>query len=157
MSSDKLEVILKEIEVMASIESAVARLYSKCAKLFPENSDFWMQLSMEETGHARVLSELAVLMRKLPHEFHPGKTCAPEALQNFLSRINANFEKLDSPAIKERDALLMAYHMESTVIERNYTEIVRTDHWGYAEGLEVLAEASKVHRDKLLKRMQELK
>jgi len=47
--------------------------------------------------------------------------------------------------------------MESTVIERNYTEIVRTDHWGYVEGLEVLAKASKVHRDKLLKRMQELK
>jgi len=111
MSSDKLEVILKEIEVMVSIESAVARLYGKCAKLFPGNSDFWMQLSMEETGHARVLSELAVLMRKLPHEFHPGKTCAPEALQNFLSRIDANFEKLDSPAIKERDALLMAYQM----------------------------------------------
>lgn len=154
MSAQKLEVVLKEIEVMAAIEIAIARLYKKCAELFHESTDFWTELSMEETGHAQVLSELAGLMRELPHEFRPGKTCAPGALRNFVSRINANFEKLDNPAITERDALLMAYQMESTVIDRNYTEVVETDHLGCAAGLQELAEASEIHRDKLISRMR---
>jgi len=157
VSTDSLEMVFKKIEIMAGIETALARLYKKCAGLFSESYDFWTELSRDEIDHASVLSELAELMRKMPDKFRPGKTFAPKALENFASRIQANMEKLDSPAVTERDALLMAYHMESTMIDRNYTEVVETDHRAYTEGLEILAEASKAHRDRVLKKMHEHK
>ena len=50
-----------------------------------------------------------------------------------------------------RDALFMAYHMESTVIEQRYTDILKTEKAQYSEALDKVAAATKIHKGNLVK------
>jgi hypothetical protein len=154
MSTATLESILRDMEVMVHIENNLSVFYKQCADRFPENSDFWLGLSKEESYHEKVLSKLAEAMRKRPQHFQVGKPFAPGALRTFVSQIDSNLEKLLTVPVSERDALTMAFHMESTIIEHKYTEIVTTDKVEYSEALAKVAAATKIHKDNLMQRLQ---
>jgi hypothetical protein len=154
MPTATLESVLRDMDVMVNIENNLSVFYKQCAEMFPGNSDFWMGLSKEESYHEKVLSKLKEAIRKRPQYFRVGRPFAPGALRIFVSQIASNLEKLRGGPVSERDALTMAYHMESTIIEHKYTEIINTDKAEYSEALGKVAAATKVHRDNLVNRLQ---
>lgn len=157
MAAGTLEHIRKELEVMVEIENSLSEFYQKCAELYPESGEFWSDLSQDEKYHAQVLMTLTKATLTRAKHFEPGKSFGTGSLRTFLNQARANWERLCSSPMTERDVLMIAYHMEATLVEQKYTEVLKTDKPEYLEALEKIVVATKKHREKLVSRMKLLK
>ncbi len=157
MAASTLEELRKEMDVMIEIEKSLSAFYDKCADLFPEGGEFWSDMARDEQHHADVLRILAKATLKRARHFEVGKSFGSGSLATFLNQITANRDRLGSDPLKERDALMIAYHMEGTLVEQKYTEVLRTDKPEYMEALEKVVDETKIHKKKLVTRMKLLK
>lgn len=157
LDSATLEDVRKELEVMIEIENSLSEFYQKCGELYPESKKFWSDLSKDETYHADVLTTLAKATLTRARHFKVGKAFGSGSLGSFLNQVRSNGTKLCSDTVTERDALMIAYHMEATLIEKKYTEVVITDKPEYLGALEKIDAATRIHREKLVARMKLLK
>ncbi|MBI5248006.1 MAG: hypothetical protein HY912_00805 [Desulfomonile tiedjei] len=155
MSEDSLEDVIRTISVMIEVEKTVGHFYRSCSEVFFQDSDFWKRLSDEEALHADVLAQLARMIARKPHKFEPGKLFSTTALRTFISRILSDSERLKNGDLTMHNALLVAYHLETTIIEYGYTRIVGTDEPKYLEALENLEAATIKHRGRIKDKMQE--
>lgn len=157
VAAETLEELRKEIEVMIDIEKSLSAFYSKCAELFPEGAEFWSDLSKDEQHHANVLKTLAKATVKRAKHFGVGKSFGSRSLLTFLNQTRANLDRLGNDPLKERDALMIAYHMEGTLVEQKYAEVLKTDKPEYVKALEKIVDETKTHKEKLVTRMKLLK
>ncbi len=157
MATDRFRETLEALEIMKDLEKLVAEFYELCARSFGHSHAFWMELAREETQHSAAISALADHMTKKPDQFSPGEPFALPALRTFHSKVRSDIQKLHQGALTEKDSLFIAYHIENTVIEAKYTEIVATTDKYYSEILARLTAAEIDHRDRVVKRMKESK
>jgi rubrerythrin len=149
-----LEELRREIEVMIDIEKSLSSFYEKCAELFPQDAEFWSDLSKDEQHHANVLKTLAKATLKRARHFEVGKSFGSGSLVTFLNQVRANLARLDCDPLKERDALMIAYHMEGTLVEQKYAEVLKTDKPEYVNVLEKILDETRMHKKKLVARMK---
>jgi hypothetical protein len=94
------------------------------------------------------------MIKRKPSEYEPGKVSSPSALRTFISRIHSDQDRLKNGTLTMYSALLAAYHMETTMIEFSYTEVVRTTNPKCLAALENLSVANVKHRGKINKKME---
>jgi rubrerythrin len=157
MSGKTLDDVLQAMDLMVEAETLVCTFYKYCAEAFFDEHDFWNRLAQEEENHSKVLRKLYEIIRRNPEEFAVGKVSPRSALLGFMSRVSEDTEKLRSGRLNARDALSVAYHIESTVIEHKYTEVIVTENEKYLTALSNLMHAEVKHKDRIVKRMKEAK
>lgn len=155
MAEDSLEDVLKIISVMIEVEKTVGSFYQSCAEVFLRDSDFWTSLADEESLHADILAQLSKMIARKPHRFEPGKLFSSAALRTFISRILSEKERLSNGTLTMQNALMVAYHLETTIIEYGYTKIIETDESKYLKALEKIDSATVRHKGKIHEKLQE--
>lgn len=154
MQQEALQELVQTLDAMSELEKTVGEFYKECAAFFQFDSQFWLSLSQEEAVHSDVLAKLSQMIRRKPYEYEPGKLSSASALRTFISRIHSDRESLKTGTLTMYTALLAAYHMETTLIEYSYTEVVRTTNSKCLEALEKLSAACVIHRGKIKTKME---
>lgn len=154
MQEQALRELVQTIDTMSELEKTVGEFYEECAAFFRFDSQFWLNLSKEEDLHSDVLAKLSQMIRRKPYEYEPGKLSSASALRTFISRIHSEHDRLKNGALTMYTALLAAYHMETTMIEVGYTEVVKTTNPKCLQALEKLSAASVKHRGKIKTKME---
>jgi hypothetical protein len=147
--------LIRTIDALAQVEQTVGEFYRSCAEIFRHDSDFWHRLSNDEFLHAAVLKKLSKMIERKPNEFEPGQMFPPAAKRTFIARILSDSEKLMAGTLTMYDALLVAYHIEATMLESNYTEVVETKNPEYIKALDNLAAATVQHSHRIKKKMNQ--
>ncbi len=154
MSAESLQDAIDVMNLMVEAETACADFYQACSEAFSHEKDFWEQLAREEFRHAGVLVKLSDLVARKPQEFEVGKLSPLSALRSFISRVQSDHQKLHRGVLAEKDALMAAYLIESTVVEQKYTEAITTQNGKYLEALEKLTKAEVNHKARIKEKMK---
>ena len=92
------------IEESINLELNVADLYLLFYKLFPEDADFWWELSLEEKNHGALIrsgKELFLPIKKFPHDLIEDRL---QALVDTNSKLNSLVKKYEvNPPSRERE------------------------------------------------------
>jgi hypothetical protein len=148
---------LKALDVMVEAETTVAEFYSLCSERFTGHTQFWSSLAKEEFGHAEVIRKLIQLVRIQPAQFTAGKSTPLEAVKAFVARTRSNIESMRRGDLPEDKALLIAYHIENTVIEAQYADVVSTENEEYKALLDQVVADTLRHKESVLGKMRALK
>jgi hypothetical protein len=154
MEEQALQDLVETLQIMAEVEKTVGEFYRNCAGLFEHDSDFWLRLAEDEGLHAEALTKLSQMVFRKPGEYQPGRLPSVAALRTFISRVQSDQERLSSGTLTMDNALLVAYLMEMTVIECNYTEVVRTTNPKCLEALRNLSSATVKHKGRVKEKME---
>ncbi len=147
---------LKALNVMVEAENTVAEFYLLCSERFAENSNFWGSLAREELAHAEVIRRLIELVNIQPDQFSAGKSAPLDAIKSFIARTKSSIETLQRGELPEEKVLLIAYHIENTVIETQYADVVNTENQEYRALLtQVITETLK-HKESVVGKMRDL-
>ena len=155
MHAQSLDEHLRTMKVLSEIENTLAGFCKEFSAQFQDNTAFWNGLSNEKKEHGALIPIISRLIKARPHEFEPWKTFAPAALPTFVSKINSNLRSLQTGGVSQADVLSMAYHMEMTVIESGYPEIVKSQDLACCSALERIAEATATHKKRLVEKMRQ--
>jgi rubrerythrin len=136
------------IEILASHEEAIARLYGAYSEAYPDMKDFWSDLAAEEIGHAAWLRNLIPQIEEGSVYFDERRfqTQAIKTSQNYLEELVAQVQKEKPPAIM---ALSAALDIEKALIERGYFEVAQTDSPNLKQTFENLAKSTTAHIEKV--------
>ena len=103
------------------LEIAVSLIYREFIRLFPAESDFWMQLSLEEEDHARLY--LAADLLQVTGEY-AGIRFPPAAyVTKTLAFTEQIKDQLRKSPLSLHDALDIALNLEKTVAESMVFEL----------------------------------
>jgi len=157
MTAAAMKRCLEAMDLMVQAEMAVADFYLGCLECFPENASFWSLLAKEELAHADIIAKLAELVRIHSGEFTIGNPIPLAAINSFIARIRSDVDKVRHGELTEKDAFLIAYHIEGTVIELSYVEIINTNNQTYLSLInDVLADTMK-HKKRVVKKLSQTK
>ncbi|MGO9567213.1 MAG: hypothetical protein ACLP5H_06720 [Desulfomonilaceae bacterium] len=157
MTALAMKYCLEAMVLMVQAEMAVADFYLGCLECFPENASFWSLLAKEELAHADIIAKLAELVRIQPDEFTIGNSIPLTAINSFIARIRSDADKVRHGELTEKDAFLIAYHIEGTVIELSYVEVINTSNQTYLSLMnDVLADTMK-HKKRVVKKLSQAK
>lgn len=125
-------------------ELAISKLYSACAEHFPELSDFWNNLVLEEIKHANTIEELlgqidgrTLKLNKNRFNIRPLEISI-EHVKNVIGRLEVG--ELDLIGV-----LSLALEIEQSVIESKYYEIFEGGSCDYSDRLKQVRNASHGH------------
>jgi len=121
---DKLTVIMKAME---EHELAVAELYQAAAAASPPDEAFWNGLAATEKTHADNLERMIALLEAKASRFEMGRPFNMVALKTAQDGIRQNIGKISQGALTRLQMLIVARDIEQSLIEAQYSSIVKTD------------------------------
>ena len=148
---------IETLNLMVESEKMVAEFYLLCSEMFTERHAFWASLAREEMAHARVVGKLIELVSIQPNEFTAGKSTPINAIKSFIKKTQSNIETLKQSGIPEDKALLMAYHIENTIIEQKYADVVSTENEDYRALLDQVITDTLRHKEKVVATIKKLR
>ena len=123
MKNDFISLIDESIE----LELNVADLYLLFYKLFPEDSDFWWKLVLEEKNHA-------ALIRSMKEFFEPRKQFPRDLLADRLSEVKdtnsylkSMIKKLQSVTPLRQEAFNIAFKIEASAAELHFQSFMNNE------------------------------
>lgn len=132
------------IKAMQEHELLISRLYSVFADKYPEQHDFWKQLSEEELRHADWIKKILMIINEnsigLVVERYP--MAAIESSLTFIKKLIHQFSTADLPLIR---ALSHASYIEKALIENKYFEIFQTENTEFLLVLKRLKDETEKH------------
>jgi hypothetical protein len=154
MMQQSIKACVEALNLMVESEKMVAEFYLLCSEMFTEHHAFWASLAREEMAHARVVGKLIELVSIQPNEFSAGKSTPVNAIKSFIKKTQSNIETLKQSDVPEEKALLMAYHIENTIIEQKYADVVSTDNEDYRTLLNQVITDTLKHKEKVVARIK---
>ncbi len=112
------------IEEAIVLEQNLARLYMLFYRLFPEDSQFWWKLSIEEQNHAALLKTVSQLQESrinIPEDFLPVNL---KELEQVNHNIQKSMEEMESSPDRTR-ALRLSLDIENSAGEFHYNNFMK--------------------------------
>jgi rubrerythrin len=157
MMDQSIRVCVEALNLMAESEKMVAEFYLLCSETFTEHHAFWAALAREEMAHARVVGKLIELVSIQPNEFASGKSTPINAIKLFIKKTQSNIGTLKQSDVSMEKALLMAYHIENTIIEQKYADVVSTENEAFRTLLNQVITDTLKHKEKVVARIKQLR
>jgi len=155
MVERRMDEVIRTVDALVQVEKAVGEFYGSCSEVFAHDSDFWLGLAHDEFLHADVLVKLHERIIREPHKFRLGELFPITTLRAFVSQVHSNHEKLIAGTLTMYDALVAAYKIEQNIIEQKSLESIRTEKPEYLEALDILAQETAAHRDRIKTKLDE--
>jgi hypothetical protein len=143
------------LEALKEHERVIAQLYEVYARKFPEYEDLWSQLSGEEIQHAEWLEQLQVRVEGSEEDFVMERF-AIGAVKHSIVYVNGLIDSAADPDFLLMNALSTAMYLETALIENKYFEVFEADSPGTKHALEMLAQSTQEHCQRLRKVREEL-
>ena len=141
MKKDQKEKLYDSFKILFEAELTIARLYEECARLWPKEKEFWLQLVEEEKGHATILVKIEKLVSERPDIVRPGKKFDFKEIQDFLAAVVSGIEHLKAGELTHKEALDIANVVENSAVELNYFQLIESD------DEEITRMLNQVHQD----------
>ena len=136
------------LEMMATNEEAIARLYEAYSVKFTNYKEFWLQLASEEMHHSSWISNLKTKGREGGLYINEGRF-KREAIQTFSDYLNRELIKAQTQDISLITALSTALYIEQSIIEHQYFEVFETDSVELKHLLMELSQATDDHLNRV--------
>ncbi|MBN2315694.1 MAG: hypothetical protein JXM79_17330 [Sedimentisphaerales bacterium] len=135
-------------------EQALARLYDVYAETFPECKELWMQLAREEIQHAHWLDKLQAGIEDSSEDFIVERfsIATIEHSIGYVTQLISRAQQADFTLI---NALSIALQLEKALIENKYFEVFEGDSGNTRRTLDLLAQCTQAHYEKLQKAWRE--
>ena len=146
---------IEEIEALALHEETIGDLYTAFANRFPDDREFWAELSDEEYAHADWVRALAGRVEGGELTINEGRF-STKALENSMNYIKGWIKQAESEEITLLYALSIAKDIENALLDKNFFEVFEADSEDMANVLNALIEASGEHRDRVLEKLDEV-
>jgi hypothetical protein len=155
MVERRMDEVIRTVDALVQVEKAVGEFYGSCSEFFADDSDFWLGLAHDEFLHADVLAKLHETIIREPDKFRLGELFPITTLRAFVSQVHSDHEKLIAGTLTMHDALVAAYKIEQSIIEQKSLEAIKTEKQEYLEALDILAEETAAHRDRIKTKLDE--
>lgn len=143
--------------MMISTELLISDLYQTCAEIWEQDGAFWSALVEEEKKHAMNMKKMAKIIADKPERFDMGRPFNQIAIKTIMNGINDNRKRLKEGLIDRSRMMFLARDIEDSLIEKNYSEIVRTNDLEYHNLMSEIEEETRKHKSMMTKRIQALK
>lgn len=144
------------IELLAKQEELLGQLYREYSKKFLVYKKFWLNVSFEEINHAAWIRRF---LKKAQEGmvFFNEQRFKIEAINTFSRYVMEQIDALKSNEVSDLNALAIAYDLENTLLENKFFEIFEEDSVEFKHLLLNLSYATKQHREKIKKALEEKK
>ena len=136
------------LNLLREHEEAISRLYAAYARRFPADRDFWLSLSQEESQHASWIG----LLRERTEEESSGlivNRFPAAAITHSLNYISRLIEGANRPDLTPVNALSAALDIEQALLENRYFEVFDSNSAEVRRVLELLAQETRAHIEKV--------
>ena len=143
-------------EESINIELNVSKIYFLFHKLFPEDSDFWFKLALEEENHADIIRnglELFEPIRAFPHEILSRNLQKLKDMNEDIRFLLTEF-KINHPSRTE--AFKTALNLENSAGELHFQHFQEKKHLSSVDEIfQELSDEDKDHAKRILAYMKE--
>jgi 1,2-phenylacetyl-CoA epoxidase catalytic subunit len=136
------------LDFLRDIELVVAELYRRFSRFFAEDRVIWEDLSQDEEGHAKMVTELKRTLLKNGSPFEVGKINIA-SLTTYRRGIENNLSRLQRGELGRQNALFIARDFERTLIEHHFYESIRSDSPEYRAIRDKIQKETELHLQKL--------
>ncbi|MDD5040723.1 MAG: hypothetical protein PHY34_06295 [Patescibacteria group bacterium] len=133
---------------LALLEESMNRLYNLYAGRFPEEKDFWMTIAGEEAQHATWVKRLMPRVDEGLVFFQKGRF-NESSIESTLQYLATLIAQAEQGGLELINALSIAHDIESSLIEKEYYTVFKSDLAEFRELLSKLAQATKGHAQRV--------
>jgi hypothetical protein len=108
----------EKVRLFQQLQTDISRLYERFAEKFPDERDFWRELSRDEELHAKWADKLLEAARQGKLHVEEGRT-KTYTLKTVMKHVEAVESKVNTPSFTLKNALLFALDLEHSRIEKN--------------------------------------
>jgi hypothetical protein len=143
-----IEAQRKILKRLAELENAIGDLYEYYASRFPATLTLWTTLVEEERAHALMLHSLE---RQLDagYVFWNLGQFNVDTVNSEMGRLETLFTKSKDPAFTEREALIAASRIESSVLDSHFYSTVKSDSPEFSHMAKALDDATRTHVNRI--------
>ena len=145
---------IDNLRLISEGEHHVSEFYGLCGEAFPEDGDFWRNLSSSEKAHSAVALKMAELVEKEPNKFKPGRSFNPASIRLFGMYLGELVENVRAGKMPKHELLSVALDIEGSIIELNYGDIVETEVPEYLALAHKLTNETDGHKLKIEEKMR---
>ena len=143
------------LQAMINIEKTIGKLYQVYSTIF-DNKDFWLGLSREEEGHAKVIADLSAKVDKEPIYVDDNRfKLAP--INFFIKSVEDKIQQAQDGSVNIIDALGAAWNIENALIEKECYQIYQADSEDFKSMLEALRLGTEVHINRVKQELDKYK
>lgn len=134
----------KILKALAAMEDRIGDLYVSYGERYSSTRDLWGLLVEEERNHALMLISLEKQLDAgcLFWNFGPFSV---ESIVRETSRIEELIAKSKDPAFEEREALMTASRLETSVLDSGFYSTVKSNSPEFRHIAKAMDEATKIH------------
>lgn len=147
---------LKIIRLYMEQELALATLYEKFSRAYPEYGDYWLTMAKDEREHAGWVKLLGEQTERGKVIFGEGKA-RTYTVASFISYVKGILTRLDRENFTMVTAVAIASDIEASLLERNVFTLFRGESAEAARIIGTLQEGQKSHAAKLARLAGSLK
>lgn len=148
--------VLDILGVMEETEKAIADLYGRFGRTWPDEETLWLNMAGEEVGHVEIIGRLKALIAAAPDNFQLNRPFNVTALRTFLEGIERQKERLEKGLLTPERALTVARDLEASLIEKAYHEIVKTKDLTYLNLVRQIVAETYRHRSAIEQKIREV-
>jgi hypothetical protein len=152
-----LKDLLGVMEIMAANERLIGSFYQSCAETWEQDRIFWLTIAAEEEKHAKNIQRMAQIISLKPEQFQIGRFFNMAAIQTVMAGIRGHLKRLKEKQMTRGQAIFVARDIESSLIEKNYGEIVKTGDIEYLTLMKEVTEETEKHKESIERHIQEIK
>ncbi len=142
------------LDHLAQCEECIAELYAAYGAAFPAAREFWRGLAEEERGHARMLKSLHRLLDQGGVLFNIGRFDR-QATDTMVAMIAGEETALKSGSYSIEQSYKAAVHVETSLLEGHFYDLVTSDAREFQIMAEHLSTATQRHRKHLQEQLLE--
>ena len=148
--------LISILKSMADFELATAELYRTCSQVWNLDKEFWVDMQQAELKHSKNINRMTDIVCSKPGDFTPGRVFTPAAVQTSIAGIKGNIQRLLKREIARKNMFFIARDIEQSMLERNYSEIVKTSDSEFKSLVNEILSDTVSHREQLNKRIREM-
>lgn len=153
MGESQLQNIVNIFSAISKLESTIGELYAECARKYPEEIDFWGELSHEEINHAEDVRRAASIFSQNSSIFRQAGPYNTTALSNVTQYVKDIHAKLTQGKMSKKEFLASVRDIEQSVLETKGLGFLQTDHAEYMAISKRIADDTMRHKNRLSERI----
>jgi len=151
-----LKDLLGVMEIMAANERLIGSFYQSCAETWEQDRIFWLTIAAEEEN-TRKYSEDGTDYKPKAGTISDWTFFNMAAIQTVMAGIRGHLKRLKEKQMTRGQAIFVARDIESSLIEKNYGEIVKTGDIEYLTLMKEVTEETEKHKESIERHIQEIK
>jgi hypothetical protein len=148
--------MLDALKALIRLELKVGELYETCARRWPEDEQFWLEVAQEETVHARAIERMVSLVARNPALYAPAKAIRLAAVHTIVAGIESTMKQLQTGQLVKLKALTIAVDLENSLMEKGFFGMIQTADSAFLQLRYAITEQTREHKERFETRLAAL-